>query len=275
MKYFSSIAVGLLRLSNLNLESLATALSIENVQIAQEIQSAMKQEVVDCLLKTKLTGATVIDDLNGDALLVIGSINGIFLWDFTKNVIVAGAPLSCILRQIEATSCNKCIIALDEEGRLICYDVDFLLPNYYVESNEQFVFIELDKTTKRILTTDLSDMENRSVIMRSFKGSEIEYRVLVSDLCYLMSSSSKQNDIIFIEGARDRDGKVTTLRIRKMAEGRPIDRLRRLIARGRFDEGLHFARNFDLDVQLVYTAKATCLSQELSVWTALLCLGSW
>jgi hypothetical protein len=126
---------------------------------------------------------------------------------------------------------------------LICYDVDFLLPNYYVESNEQFVFIELDKTTKRILTTDLSDMENRSVIMRSFKGniaglvvpykslltnefsgSEIEYRVLVSDLCYLMSSSSKQNDIIFIEGARDRDGKVTTLRIRKMAEGRPIDR---------------------------------------------------
>lgn len=39
-----------------------------------------------------------------------------------------------------------------------------------------------------------------------------------------------------------------------------------MIARGRFDEGLHFARNFDLDVQLVYTAKAKCLAQELSVW---------
>ncbi|EFX79172.1 hypothetical protein DAPPUDRAFT_304960 [Daphnia pulex] len=256
----------LLRLSNLNLESLATALSNKNGPKAQEIQSAMKQEVVECLLKTKVTAATVIDYLNGDALLVIGSIHGIFLWDFTKNVIVTGAPLSCILRQIEATSCSKFIIALDDEGRLICYDVDFLLPVYYIESNGQFVFLELDKTTKRILTTDLSDMENRSIIMRSFKGSEIEYRVLVSDFCYLISSSSKQNDIMFIEGARDRDGNVTTLRIRKMAEGRPIDRLRRLIARGRFDEGLHFAQNFDLDMQLVYTAKATRLSHELSVW---------
>ena len=40
----------------------------------------------------------------------------------------------------------------------------------------------------------------------------------------------------------------------------------RLIARGRFDEGLHFARNFDLDDQLLYTAKANRLSLELSVW---------
>ena len=111
------------------------ALSNKNGQKAQEIQSAMKKEVVDCLLKTKVlfilafvfflaclqnifkfiisiineqvTAATVIEDLKGDALLVIGSIHGIFLWDFTKNVIVTGAPLSCLLRQIEATSCNK------------------------------------------------------------------------------------------------------------------------------------------------------------------------
>jgi hypothetical protein len=38
----------------LNLESLATALSNKNGPKAQEIQSAMKQEVVECLLKTKV-----------------------------------------------------------------------------------------------------------------------------------------------------------------------------------------------------------------------------
>jgi len=54
---------------------------------------------------------------------------------------------------------------------MICYDVDFLLPVYYIESNGQFVFFELDKTTKRILTTDLADTENRSIVMRSFKGN--------------------------------------------------------------------------------------------------------
>ena len=45
-----------------------------------------------------------------------------------------------------------------------------------------------------------------------------------------------------------------------------IDRLKRLIARGKFEEGLNFARNFNLDPQLVYTAKATHLTQQLSVW---------
>lgn len=44
----------LYRLSNLNLESLATALSNKNGPKAKEIQSGMKQEVVDCLLKTKV-----------------------------------------------------------------------------------------------------------------------------------------------------------------------------------------------------------------------------
>ena len=43
-------------------------------------------------------------------------------------------------------------------------------------------------------------------------------------------------------------------------------RLKRLIARGKFEEGLNFARNFNLDGQLVYTAKATVLTHELSVW---------
>ena len=44
-------------------------------------------------------------------------------------------------------------------------------------------------------------------------------------------------------------------------------RLRRLIARGKFDEGLCFADNFGLDSQIVYTAKATRLSQDLQKWS--------
>ena len=127
---------------------------------------------------------------------MIGTVHGIFLWDYTKNVIVTGAPLSCILKQIQATNCNKyvnsisenCdtrlessvhyfytsrfIIALDEDGRVVCYDVDYLLPVYQFEFNGQFVLFELDKTTKRILTTDcLGDNDNRSIAMRSFLGN--------------------------------------------------------------------------------------------------------
>lgn len=59
---------------------------------------------------------------------------------------------------------------MDDEGRLICYDVDFLLPIYCIESNGQFVLFELDEKTKRILTTDMANMENRSIVMRTFKG---------------------------------------------------------------------------------------------------------
>ena len=58
-----------------------------------------------------------------------------------------------------------------------------------------------------------------------YLGVEAEYRVQVTDFCYLLASYTGQNDIVFIEGARDSNGNVTTLRIRSMTEGRPIDRL--------------------------------------------------
>ena len=59
--------------------------------------------------------------------------------------------------------------------------------------------------------------------MNTLSGLEAEYRVQVNDFCFVLSSA-KQNDIVFIEGARDANGNVNTLRIRSMTEGRPIVR---------------------------------------------------
>lgn len=42
------------RLGNLNLSALASALNSKNGQEAKEIQSRMKRDVVECLLKTKV-----------------------------------------------------------------------------------------------------------------------------------------------------------------------------------------------------------------------------
>ena len=63
------------------------------------------------------------------------------------------------------------ILTLDNEGSVVCYDRSFLLPVYQIEGNGQFVLLEMDETMKRTLTTDLSDTENRSIIMRSFMGN--------------------------------------------------------------------------------------------------------
>ena len=60
--------------------------------------------------------------------------------------------------------------------------------------------------------------------MLAVSGVEAEYRVQVTDFCYVLPSYTHQNDIIFLEGARDANGNITTLRIRSMTEGRPIDR---------------------------------------------------
>ena len=55
----------------------------------------------------QLTAATTIEDQNGNISYVIGTIHGIFLWDFHRNIIITGSPLSCTLKQIQATECNK------------------------------------------------------------------------------------------------------------------------------------------------------------------------
>ena len=39
-----------------------------------------------------------------------------------------------------------------------------------------------------------------------------------------------------------------------------------MVSRGKFTEALTFARNFDLDMQQVYAAKASYLKDQLSIW---------
>ena len=55
----------------------------------------------------KVTAATTIEDHNGNISYVLGTVHGIFLWDFNRNIIITGAPLNCTLKQIQATGCNK------------------------------------------------------------------------------------------------------------------------------------------------------------------------
>ena len=62
------------------------------------------------------------------------------------------------------------MIALDDERRVVCFDLDYLLPIYNFDFTGQFVLFELDKISKRILSIDLVDEENRSIAMRTFKG---------------------------------------------------------------------------------------------------------
>lgn len=62
-------------------------------------------------------------------------------------------------------------MTLDNEGRVVFYDRNFLLPVYQLDGNGQFVLLEMDETMKRTLTTDFNgDVENRSIVMRSFMG---------------------------------------------------------------------------------------------------------
>ncbi len=142
-------------------------------------------------------------------------------------------------------SVGRFIFTLDKSGQVICYDHDVLLPIYQFDGVDQIVLSDQDKTTKRTLTVD-RNMEHgsHSIVMRAFLGNnahlwttlilklladqlptglEAEYRVQVNDFCLILTSA-EQNDIIFIEGARDPNGNVTTIRIRSMTEGRPIDR---------------------------------------------------
>ncbi len=117
------------RISNLNLGDLASALKSKNGAQAAEIQSKMKRDVVECVLKTQVyqfvyifqvqvcslvflislqvTAATVVGDQRGELSLAIGTAHGLFLWDFKRNVITSGAPHNSLLKQIEVTNCNR------------------------------------------------------------------------------------------------------------------------------------------------------------------------
>ncbi|CAH1790791.1 unnamed protein product [Owenia fusiformis] len=139
---------------------------------------------------------------------------------------------------------------------------------------EDFALIETGDKTYRLCDTKIVLLTSASAggqqlhvcTMPSFKSV---YCIELSENTYLAEFPSNTENIYVVEGVSDEEGNsdlISTLRLRCLSEAMPDTRLNRILHKKQFNEAEQFAKQFGLDVELVYKVHTSHLLDDLSPW---------
>ncbi|XP_048586472.1 kinetochore-associated protein 1 isoform X2 [Nematostella vectensis] len=172
---------------------------------------------------------------HGDFLVILDDRNILSLWDAESLTLVATWPHISVedFLLISASDMESTGEGSDEDDKIV------------------------------IMTKPADEKANQFLQILKLPSMTQVYSLQVAN-CRIPQAPSNQETIYFIEGILDRDEDSTALRIRCLTESLPENRLFRLLHKGKFDEAEKFARQFNLDEELVFKVKANSLFDTLS-----------
>uniref|UniRef100_A0A182YC48 Rod_C domain-containing protein n=1 Tax=Anopheles stephensi TaxID=30069 RepID=A0A182YC48_ANOST len=129
---------------------------------------------------------------------------------------------------------------------------------------EQLVILEATGEIIELLITTKPDT-NGKILMKivSFPSMEIRQEMEMSEHTWLVQQPKNSANIYYIAGLTHQEPVVQEFELKILSETDPSLRLIKLIKIGRLDEAEEFAKQFELDVQLVHQARAKLLLDAL------------
>lgn len=170
-----------------------------------------------------------------------------------------------------ATCCEAYLIVLDQGQHLSLWSVDHLAMIWAgeVPHVQDFSIINNESKDQNISVLTLSQEEPTGVshvIISTIPAMQCLYSIQLNSHVTLARCLPLLEEFYFIEGESDAENAefISTLRVRGLTEALPEGRLQRMLYKGLFVEAEEFARQFELDMQPVYKAKAKHLLDILS-----------
>uniref|UniRef100_A0A1S4H9P0 Uncharacterized protein n=1 Tax=Anopheles gambiae TaxID=7165 RepID=A0A1S4H9P0_ANOGA len=130
---------------------------------------------------------------------------------------------------------------------------------------DELVVLEANGEIFELLITTKPD-SNGKILMKivSFPTMEIRQEMEMSEHTWLVQQPKNSANIYYIAGLTHKEPIVQEFELKILSETDPFLRLVKLIKIGRLDEAEEFAKQFDLDVQLVHQARVKQLLDGLS-----------
>lgn len=168
------------------------------------------------------------------------------------------------------TNCEQFLLTLNESHHLSLWSVESLTIVWHCSTVAVKDFAVLNdeansKTVSVLVLTVESDGHCQAAIY-TIPDMECLYSVRLESFVTLARCSPALDGFYLVEGdSSEKDGSVVArLRVRSLMEALPESRLQRMLGKRCFDEAEEFARRYELDLQLVYQAKAEHLLHLLS-----------
>ncbi|XP_015120156.1 kinetochore-associated protein 1 [Diachasma alloeum] len=158
------------------------------------------------------------------------------------------------------------IICLTTDGSLSLVCRQTLL-SMKIHSGPVEDFVTIPETTDDyhmlVLMKPKPSEDTTSLHLMSFPDFQMKFSMIVPKDCYLVDLNHIVDHLIFLEGVRNPQGVIDTIRIKAIEESSPDFRLQRLLRRQKFSEARDFAKKFGLNEEMVFHAEARMLMERL------------
>eukprot|EP00795_Rhopilema_esculentum_P003310 gene3310-1645_t len=290
----------LIQLKNINLKQLDDAISSKDSDGTKEVLKQISREIVNVSTVHSESLDHIIDyeREKGEELLIAGQGDyGLSVWENDDDGKISMADVACDYFD-QGTGYLKCLlspsgeyfIALDTERRIRLWSTDTLTPLIFYNDVQVKDFIlywtnpvEEDARTKDssedIKLVVLTMPENKKSLLQVYSLPNFEhvYTLQVSACSTLASVDSQLDTIYFIEGVEDcgsffedevvkDEMDISSIRLRCLTEALPSSRFMRLLHKQKFDQAIEFAKQYNLDVELVYCVKVSAILNQLEPW---------
>ncbi|XP_052860385.1 kinetochore-associated protein 1 [Anopheles cruzii] len=157
--------------------------------------------------------------------------------------------------------------ALTHSGQIfeICPLSKFYSELPYTFRIDDLVILEASANVIEMLIITKADANGRKLMkIVNFPSMELKQEMEMPEHTWLVQQPKNSANIYYIVGQTHREPVVQEFELKILSETDPSQRLVKLIKIGRFDEAEVFARQFELDVQLVHQARAKLLLVNLA-----------
>lgn len=149
---------------------------------------------------------------------------------------------------------------LTEDGKLIeiCKLTNLKCDLYNEESYNDLIFLKsFDIMKHQILTYRITSNNDGYINLLSYPNFEQNYEAQVSKNSYLVTSSSDEDEVMFIEGfCTAGSDYVNELRLKVITESIPEVKLQRLLTKKLFGDAKKFAGAYNLSMEPIFKAEA-------------------
>lgn len=134
-----------------------------------------------------------------------------------------------------------------------------------LEPIDDLVVLEANDESIELLTLSKPTADKmRTMKIIDFPSFQCKYEMLIPEVAWLVPQAKLSANMYFVHGSLNDDGFVQAIEMKMISEAEPSQRLKKLIQRGLFFEAENFAKQFDLDLQLIYEAKVKKALMEIS-----------
>lgn len=266
--YIVTVQGKLYRLSNVNLESLSeTLIKTQNDGSDDTLLSNVVLEIiVDIKRDQTITSFIMVKLLHSIWYLsMVGRKLSFF--EVGKGEVEIDMPKWLLgLKQIY--NLDNYLIGLTDDGKLveICLWTELFIQ--FAENDyqiDELVVLENNyDEIELLLITKPDECSKRTVKIVSFPSMACKNELYMDLDTWLVVQPKGTLNMYYLSGIRDEAGNFCEIEMKAISETEPLQRLKKLIQKELFEEAEEFAKQFELDVHLVFEAKARKLCDEIA-----------